>query len=90
LRADAGADSGIMESSSYVTGASLILGAAEFGFIASLASRDRMLYRCVGGCLSDKEADVLTLMKEKKLLRVRNAHMETVLEVHLRRRSPRP
>jgi hypothetical protein len=87
-----------MDSLGYVTAASIILGVAEFVFIASLASRDRFIYRMIGGAALPKSAtaDVLSAMKKQKLLRVRNAHMETVLEVHCESRlqlllsRPRP
>jgi hypothetical protein len=73
-------DSCLMQSSAFVTVASLILGLAEILFTVTMAKRDRMIYRCLGSKVKGT-TDVLALMKKHKLLRVRNAHMETVLEV---------
>jgi hypothetical protein len=72
---------GLMTSSSFVLAASIILGVAEFVFIATLARRDRMIYHsCLSSCIP-KSFDVLVAMRKHKLMRVRCAHMETVLEV---------
>jgi len=71
---------GLISDPSLVFAACVILGAFEFLSVASLSVRDRMNYwLCCGGCLPE-DFDPYAAMKNVRLLRVRAAHMETVLE----------
>lgn len=71
----------LMQSPTYVLLASIILAFAEFAFISTLVVRDKFMYKCCFKNRNRSQFDVLAAMKKHKLLRVRNAHMETVLEM---------
>jgi len=71
---------GLISDPSLILASSVILGTWEVLACASLSVRDRMFYwQCCGGCLPD-DFDPYAAMKKVRLLRVRAAHMETVLE----------
>jgi len=71
---------GLIEDPTLVLWASILLGIAEFLQITSLAVRDKMVYKyCCSGMAST--GDPFAAMKKARLLRARNAHMETVLEI---------
>jgi hypothetical protein len=78
----------LMQSPTYVLLASIILAFAEFAFISTLVVRDKFMYKCCFKNRNRSQFDVLAAMKKHKLLRVRNAHMETVLEVRRAARCP--
>jgi len=70
---------GIMQSSGLVLAASILLGVFEFLQITSLAARDKCIYKYL--CAGSVGDDPFAAMKKARLLRARNAHMETVLEI---------
>lgn len=64
-----------------VLAASIILGVFEILSVTTLAVRDRAMYNmCCRGAAAQGH-DPLAAMKKARLLRVRNAHTETVLEM---------
>jgi hypothetical protein len=71
---------GMIRSPALVTVASIILGLAEVSFALTMSVRDKAIYRFT--CARpNADADPLAAIKAKKLMRARNAHMETQLEV---------
>jgi len=61
--------------------ASVILGIAEIVFSLTLVQRDKFFYKCCIGTFMPQEGDLLAAMKKRYLLRSRNQHTETVLEL---------
>lgn len=70
---------GMIKSQSIIVLSSVLLGIAEISFMCSLGARDRFLYRHLGK--RAQGGDPLTAMKKNRLMRSRNAHMETILEI---------
>jgi hypothetical protein len=81
---------GMISSSGLVTAASIMLGAAEVTGALTLGVRDKFIYSSCNRCGDrNTRGDPLVSIKAKKLMRARNAHMETQLEVLLATRSSR-
>jgi hypothetical protein len=76
----------MINDSTYVLGASVLLSASEIGYASSLKVRDRFMYTKLCGMCSMEGEDRLEALKENSFLRARNAHVEAIMEV----RSPAP
>lgn len=72
---------GMISSNGLVTAASMVLGVAEVTFALTLGVRDKFVYTRCSSCNTDKSKDPLAAIKAKSLMRARNAHMETQLEI---------